>query len=211
MNSKLATTRQTERNPFEVGPLGGIVGEITEQLLGEKITPRNSGELAQNQELNILDLLRNAIAPDKQQPKTSKVTASEKLTAHVEPGINYQREIVTLTERKTHEDTQELKTKLEEIQIELRRITDSSKELQIEFKEVVGEEQRIEKPGQYHLNFFEWVLSVIRTVRLRVEDSASWLAVFKSKKNHKDYWSQFKKHGTSFGLNNERTVSTQTG
>jgi hypothetical protein len=82
--------------------------------------------------------------------------------------------------------------------------------LQIEFKEVAIE-QRIVNPGKYHTSFFEWVLSAIRIARMKVEDSGAWLSASKGKKAKKDYWQMFKKHGTTFGLSNERVVATQTG
>src|SRR3989344_5698474 len=74
-----------------------------------------------------------------------------------------------------------------------------------------GSEQQIVNPGKYHVSFFEWVLLLVRQARMKVEDSSAWLGAFKSKKAKKQYWSMFKKHGTTFGLSNERVVSTQTG
>ncbi|HLD02068.1 MAG TPA: DUF5660 family protein, partial [Patescibacteria group bacterium] len=60
-------------------------------------------------------------------------------------------------------------------------------------------------------NFFEWMLSVIRIARMKVEDSGAWMAALSSKKKGKGYWQMFKKHGTTFGMSHERNVSTQTG
>jgi hypothetical protein len=46
---------------------------------------------------------------------------------------------------------------------------------------------------------------------MTVEDSGAWLSAMSGKKGKKTYWSEFKKHGTSFGMSNERSVATQTG
>ena len=97
--------------------------------------------------------------------------------------------------------------------IELKRLAASSQELEIEFKDVVMT-QNVVKPGKYHQGFFEWVLIVIRNARVRVEDAGAWLSVMhgkKGKKQQQNYWQMFKKHGTTFGLSNERVVATQTG
>ncbi len=134
----------------------------------------------------------------------------EKSRPHIEAGIDYRREIIHGTEMSERRNTRELESKLQEIVIELKRLASSSKVLQAEFKEVTVD-QRITKPGKYHVNFFEWVLTVVRSARMRVEDSGAWLTAMKSKKHSKGYWEQFKKKGTSFALSNERNVATQTG
>ena len=128
----------------------------------------------------------------------------------IEPGIAYHRDILHGYRKITQENNQEISRKIQEIIIELKKLTASSNVLQIEFKEVAIE-QRIVNPGKYHTSFFEWVLSAIRIARMKVEDSGAWLSASKNKKAKKDYWSMFKKQGTTFGLSNERVVATQTG
>lgn len=134
----------------------------------------------------------------------------EKEKPHIEAGIDYKREIIYGTEMSERRNNRELETKLQEIVIELKRLASSSKVLQAEFREVTME-QRITKPGKYHVNFFEWVLTVVRSARMRVEDSGAWLSTMKNKKKSKSYWEQFKKKGTTFALSNERNVATQVG
>ena len=129
---------------------------------------------------------------------------------NIEPGLDYVREIVHGENRATKEDSREIQVKIQEILIEVRQLMATSEELQIQFKEVALE-QRIENPGEYHLSFFKWMLTIIHATRLKIEDSQAWLSAFQSKKGKKQYWSMFKKHGTTFGLSNERVVATQTG
>lgn len=129
---------------------------------------------------------------------------------HVEPAYNYAERVIHGEGRIHAEDSRELQVKIEEIMIELRKIVESSKDLQVEFRQVTVE-QAPKKPGKYHLNFVEWLLQNVKQIRLRIEDSSAWLAMFKSKKDKRQYWNMFKKHGTTFGLSNERNVSTQVG
>jgi hypothetical protein len=75
----------------------------------------------------------------------------------------------------------------------------------------VALEQHVETPGKYHESFFAWLFSIIRAARMKVEDSSAWLAAMHSKKKSREYGAMAKKHGTSFSLNNERTVATQVG
>lgn len=128
----------------------------------------------------------------------------------IEAGIDYRRQILKGTEVIAAENTREIQVKIQEAMIELRRLVQTSKDLEAQIKHVSVTEAPVD-PGKYHLNFFEWLVSTIREARLRIEDSASWLSTFQSKKSKKQYWNMFKKHGTTFGLSNERVVATQTG
>lgn len=155
-----------------------------------------SGDLDPGQELNL--------------NKFSKKSREQTPKLDIEPGIDYRREIIHAEKRVMQENSRELSVKIQEILIELKQLMNVSQELKVEFKEIAVE-PRIVNPGKYHVSFFEWVLLLVKQARMKVEDSAAWLAAFKSKKAKKQYWSMFKKHGTTFGLSNERVVATQTG
>lgn len=175
------------------------VTALWNQLLGAETTQsQTEGELSEGQELDLRTL-------SKQQAKSERSDYRD-----IDPGINYIREIVHGGEKVTSKELNETKAQIQEIQIELQKLITTSSELKVEFKEMTVQ-SKIEKPGKYHVNFFVWVLSIVKAARMRVEDSANWLALFKSKKAQKSYWNMFKKHGTTFGLSNERVVATQTG
>lgn len=200
--------RYREENQLETvrerdGVLQSLTSEVNkttnalwEQLLGigEAGEALSRGDLQQGQELNLKDLTRQK--------------SVEKLD--VDPAFDYRSEVLHGEKKTIRENSAELEVKIQEIVIELKRLASTSAVLEAEFKEVTVE-QRISKPGKYHLSFFEWVLSVVKAARMRVEDSGAWLATFKSKKKQRQYWNMFKKHGTTFGLSNERVVATQTG
>lgn len=135
----------------------------------------------------------------------------EKILAHVEPGIDYVREIVHAERKIQVKEEQETKVRIQEIVVEIRKLTISSKELAIQFKDVEKMEQVPVNAGKYHANFVEWVLSMIRGAREKVDNALSWTTALKSKKSQRQYWHLFKKHGTSFGLSGERVVATQVG
>lgn len=138
---------------------------------------------------------------------------SEKSTLRridIDPGIDYHREIRHVSERSSRFESREVQAKLEQIMVELEKLIESSSDLESKF-EVIAVEQRPVEPGSYHLNFFEWMIGTIQAARQQIEDSSAWLSALQSKKGKKSYWSMFKKHGTSFGMSNERMVATQAG
>lgn len=175
----------------------GMMTDLWDQFLGVdkyKKSAKESGDLQEGQELNL----------------NAKKNKKEETAEIALPGLDYQREILYGEKRVIKENRQVIEVKIQEIIIEIKKLTAQSKELQAQFKEITVEMLPV-NPGQYHLNFFEWMISVIRQARMKVEDSSAWLSLFASKKGKKEYWAMFKKHGTTFGLSNERVVATQTG
>lgn len=181
----------------------GMTSDLFKQFLGlssseqKPHTNKMEGDLSEGEEV----VFNNA----KKQAGKTEIEAGE-------VAIQYQREIVKGESLTSQKEVQTNVRSIQEIKMELKQLISSIKELKIQFKEVTVE-QRIEKPGKYHQTFFEWLLSTIRTARMKVEDSAVWLSVFKSKKAKRDYWSMAKEDqgGTSFSLSNERVVATQVG
>ena len=132
--------------------------------------------------------------------------------AAIEPGVDYHRDIIHAETRHIQTENRELKQRIEEIQVELIKIKETSKELEATFKSVATE--TLHTPinvGKYHISFFEWMLSALQGARVRIESSATWINVIAGKKSKKDYWSLAKQYGTSFSLSGERVVAQQTG
>lgn len=172
--------------------VGSSVDTLWKQFLGGNEKPREqlSGELTPGVEIDL------------RETKTVQEFA--------QPGLAYHQEIKTAEIKVVRENQTELGQKIAQIQFELKKLVNSSKELQVVFKEVSVETVPA-KPGKYHLNFVEWLLSVIRQARLKVDESRSWLTTLYNRRAKKQYWNMFKKHGTTFGLSQERVVATQTG
>jgi len=127
-----------------------------------------------------------------------------------EAAIDYHKEIVKNREHASKGEMREMQRNIEQIKIELSKLITSSQILKLEFAEVAVE-QTNKNIGEYHITFFEWLLTMIRTAREKVEDSNAWLGTVKGKGAKRDYWGMFKKHGTTFGLSGERAVATQVG
>ena len=168
---------------------------LWDQLLGqthEKPKSAKSGDLREGEHLDLKSLREQEIRAD------------------IEPGIDYRREIIHAETRMSSRDNREIQVRVEEILMEIKNLAQSSRELEAEFRDAVVA-QPVVKAGKYHVNFFEWMLTTIKTARARIEESIGWVSAMQGKKNKKDYWSMFKKQGTTFGLSNERVVATQTG
>lgn len=221
MTNKTKTQlRQSDKNLIEAGRdiADGVVDSVKKDFLQQGVSTAWKSFLGDFSNMNGKDTQREV----KEGPLTSgDLEEGQELDliiktewAKVEPALNYmdsyRNEVLHFEERGTKEENRELKTKIEEIKIELIKLSNSSSELEVEFKDIAIQTLP-QNPGKYHLNFFEWVLVTIRNARMRIEDSAAWISVVSGKKNKKNYWNLAKQHGTSFSLSGERVVAQQTG
>ena len=179
--------------------------DLWKQILGKYEKTAHSasklaGDLKEGQEFDLTAHGKSENAPS---PKRHDIAPGLELQ-------NYHRDIIRSSERSHFMGNRELENQVEQILVEIKRLVESSKVLEAEFQYAAVEQTPVEA-GKYHASFFEWVLITIRNARTKVEDSGAWLATMSSKKGKKNYWAMFKKHGTTFGMSNERSVATQTG
>lgn len=111
--------------------------------------------------------------------------------------------LFTQQERKTQ---QQVKTLQEEIK-ELAKATGNlAKEAQ------VVAFQEVPLAGTYHINFFEKLIKLIKSLKTQIEQSSLWLSAWNKKaKKRNIYWGQFKKSGSKYLLSADRYMATQAG
>lgn len=109
----------------------------------------------------------------------------------------------------SREDAQMIGKQIESVRAELKALASSIQSLNTEIKKAVAEVPV--DPGIYHVNFFERLRSILQVLREQVDDSRSWLTMSAGRKKKQGYWGMFKKHGTTFGLSNERSIATSAG
>lgn len=224
MNQTIARTKKPVKQFVDTNPVESLINigsgvfksmvndvgkqsasDFFSQMVNVETTERNNseklgGELIAGQEVNLAALKNENKAEKREKPV-------------IETGIDYRREILQGSRIIEQKENQKTNSMLEQIQAELRQLTLASSELQVEFREVITE-QRITKPGKYHVTLFQWILAVVRQAKMKVEDSKAWLSTAKGKNAKKgNYWinADEKVGGTSFSLSGERVVATQTG
>jgi hypothetical protein len=133
--------------------------------------------------------------------------APAKPKAEILGGIDYRREVIHGTDRIHNRQMTELDQKIQQIMVELKRLVDSSQAISSDYLQLAMDQKPV-AAGTYHLNFFDFMLSVIRSARQKVEDSGAWLQVSKKKNG---YQQKAQSMGTKFTLSHERNVATQSG
>lgn len=118
-------------------------------------------------------------------------------------------------QKEIQRDEQNLKKETEMI---LSKLKEQITVLEKSEKALAGDLSKIkverlpQKTGIYYVRYLEWLLAVVKQLRMKVDEGRTWLEAFMTRKKKKmGYWKMYKKHGTTFGLSQERTMATQTG
>lgn len=209
----MKTSIKPHLNPFDTNTVEAIrdAGFGSVKAVGESIKKDLIQEGADDFISQLLGIERS-----KDQKTSGELKEGEELIletkrkVEIEPAMNYSKEITHAEATIRNQESGEMRAKMDELRIEIANLAKSSKELQAVVKDV-SLNTLPQTPGKLHVNFFEWILLQIKTVRIRVENSASWLSAVTGKRSKKDFWSLAKSHGTSFSLSGERAVAQQTG
>jgi hypothetical protein len=190
----------------------GMSTDFMNQLLGLNLGGKSTEASPEQQKgttNGAVEIFSIFTAPKKSE--SSRPTEKQKKPeSRADAAIDYHRDIVRSSEKASKKEVGEMNQRVQELMVELRKLVQSSKGLEMQFARVVVEE-RPREVGQYHLNFFDWMIAVIRTARMKVEDSGAWLGTVKGKNTKGKVKSMFQKGGTSATLSNERQVATQSG
>lgn len=119
-----------------------------------------------------------------------------------------QKEINQVYSHKEQEEVQ----KMNQIREKLKGLAVSVKKLNQEIHNAALENIPTQNAGVYQETFLEHLSTMIDLLKRQVESSSSWLHVFNSRSQKKNYyWGMVQKKGTSFFLSNERQVATSIG
>lgn len=195
------------QNPLE--SLGDIGRGVRDSFLEEVV--KKSSVVAKDQVLH---------AGEIHAPKGGELQAGEEIdfthdvveptTQVTEIGHEFVSEIVRAGAKTNRETSHELQVRYNEVLLELKALGKSSKELKTEV-ETITIEQPTENIGVYQVSFVEGLLLKLRELRESVDDGLAWFKALRVKKASRQYGVMAKRAGTSFTLNNERSVATQTG
>lgn len=129
----------------------------------------------------------------------------------VKKPVSQQRKEFSIFSYQNYYETEIVKKQIKELSDQIKREIDLIKKadtaLQQEVKEVenLTLEALPEKPGIYHIRFFEIVLSLLNTIRAKIGESRTWMQamVSKRKKRGSLFAARSKKQGTQYSLSQE--------
>lgn len=173
-----------------------LFAQTSEQFLKEMFGGEKkslSGDLTPGVSLEIADLF------------SGKVKENEKLRAQIKTERNLHEEEKNLIKEKSDQLKLQLHALMQEI-LALAKTTQNLGE-QVEIASI----QAPTNPGVYHIVFFEKVLEFLKSFRQKIENAGLWLAASNKRAEKKNYWSMYKKKGSSFLLAPDHYLQRSAG
>ncbi len=143
---------------------------------------KRSGELNPGQSIQMGDIM----------------SGKEEELAREKKQINFERRIFSEEKEASQMKKEELRAELQAIMQEVQKVAQSTEGL-AEATEAAIITAPVE-PGLYHINFFTNILEFLQSFRKKIDLAATWLNSSNKRAEKKNYWSQYKKKGTTFLL-----------
>ena len=169
--------------------------EFFRQLLGQQkvIQEKRSGEVPMGQVLQMNEIMNG------QQEKNNQL----------EEQIFFERRLFSEEKQQTTKKLDELRVRLHAIQAEATKLVASTQNLTEEVKIAVM--QGSSKASEYQINFYESIISMVASFRKKIDSAVVWLQGSNKRAEKKNFWSQYKKKGSSFLLSGESYTQRSAG
>ena len=123
--------------------------------------------------------------------------------------ISLERNLAADEKRLSEQKMQELRLQLQAISVEIAKLANSTGNLAAQ-AEISIMEVPI-NPGVYHVIFFEKVLEFLQSFRKKIDEAVVWLSSTNKRAEKKNYWSMYKKKGSSFLLSPDHYLQRSAG
>lgn len=168
--------------------------DFLKELLGMgRVQVKRSGEMKPGESFEMSQVL------------SGKEEENKKLRAQ----ISLERNLSSDEKRLSQEKMQELRIQLQAITVEIGKLAASTGELATQTEIAMVEVPA--NPGIYHVIFFEKILEFLQSFRLKIDQASVWLGSANKRAEKKNYWSMYKKKGSSFLLSPDHYLSRSAG
>lgn len=206
-DTKRKNQSRTKQNILEsLKDLGNSAGDQAKDLLKSTsedffkelmgfpgMAPKRSGEIGLGESVSMQDVL------------SGKEEENRKLRAQ----IRMERSLAAEQSRLSDEKTQKLRVQLQAIMQEVTKVAVSTQNLAQEVQ--IAAAQAPANPGVYHIIFFEKLLEFLHSFRKKINEASVWLASTNKRAQKKNYWSMYKKKGSSFLLSPDHYLQRSAG
>jgi hypothetical protein len=174
--------------------LKDTTNDFIKELLGmQKASIKKSGELSPGQSVNM------------NEAENKKEEENHRLKVQISLERNMASDERALTDRRL----QEIRVQLQAITVEISKLAASTGELATQTEIAMIEVPN--DPGIYHIVFFEKVLEFLQSFRQKIDIASTWLASSNKRAEKKNYWSMYKKKGSSFLLSPDHYLQRSAG
>lgn len=169
--------------------------EFFKQLLGQQreLQQKRSGELPKGQSVQMNEMSNGQVEKNKK----------------LQEQIFFERRMFNEERQSTGEKLNDLRLRLQAIQSEAAKMVATTASLSQEIKVAVM--QGATSVSEYQINFFEDIIKTMTAFRKKIDSAVVWLHGQNKRAEKKNFWSQYKKKGSSFLLSGETYSQRSAG
>ena len=149
------------------------------------------------------------ISPGESLQMNEVMSGKEEENKNLRAQISLERQLSADEKRVSQDKTNELRVQLQALMQEVQKVAVSTQNL-AEVTQVTMMTAPIE-PGVYHITFFQNVLEFLYSFRKKIDYTAAWLQSSNKRAEKKNYWSMYKKKGSSFLLSPDHYLQRSAG
>lgn len=149
------------------------------------------------------------ITPGESLQMSSVLSGKEEENKKLRAQISLERNLSSDEHRLSQEKMQSLRVQLQAITVEIGKVAASTGNLATQ-TEIAMVEVPV-NPGVYHVIFFEKVLEFLQSFRKKIDQASVWLEGSNKRAEKKNYWSMYKKKGSSFLLSPDHYSQRSAG
>src|SRR3989344_4191115 len=161
--------------------------EFFRQLLGQQrqLQQKRTGEVSMGQPLAMNEVMSGQVEKNKK----------------LEEQIFFERRLFSEEKQETNKKLNDLRLRLQAIQTEASKMVASTTNLSQEIKIAVMSGAK--DASEYQINFYEDIIQLIAAFRKKIDPAVVWMQGSNKRAEKKNFWSQYKKKGSSFLLSGE--------
>ena len=169
--------------------------EFFRQLLGQQrqLQQKRTGEVSMGQPLAMNEVMSGQVEKNKK----------------LEEQIFFERRLFSEEKQETNKKLNDLRLRLQAIQTEASKMVASTANLSQEIKIAVMSGAK--DASEYQINFYEDIIQLIAAFRKKIDTAVVWMQGSNKRAEKKNFWSQYKKKGSSFLLSGETYSQRSAG
>lgn len=169
--------------------------EFFRQLLGQQraMQQKRTGEVPMGQSLQMNEVMSGQTEKNKK----------------LEEQMFFERRLFSEEREATNKKLNELRLRLQAVQAEANKMVATTAKLSQEIKVAVL--KGANTVSEYQINFFEDIIQTIMAFRKKIDSAVIWMQGQNKRGEKKNFWSQYKKKGSSFLLSGETYSQRSAG
>jgi len=206
-NKKKAPQLRTKQNVLET--LKDLGSGVTDSLKTDLFENGSEDFFRQLMGVPAQEKRSGSLAPGESFSMGSVMAGKEEENKRLRAQISLERQLSADEKSVSQDKTNQLRVQLQALTQEVVKVAQSTGNLAEATQMAMI--QAPAEPGVYHIIFFQNVLEFLQSFRKKIDLAATWMQSSNKRAEKRNYWSMYKKKGSSFLLSPDHYLQRSAG